>query len=589
MAGKRRRVEPIDEWGQLELLLKWPEQREYELIRPVVVFGGSVAERAHQTGAASESTIRRRADLFDEGGMEPLFATEKAKRRGLPRWIRNMIVRLKGEHPPLNPNEIAGIVYVRTGRRVDRKTVKKVLSENPIPLRMIRRLEPYHEIPGARERRLAVVELHSEGWTVKAMAGYLRINKDTVYQTLKRWIEEGAEGLEDRPRGRPPGASKVDLRAMNEVRKLQKNPELGAFRIRAALKQIGIHLSSATCGRILATNRKIYGLEKPGDGNRTKVPMPFASSRRHEYWSVDLRYLDMVDENLIGGPDYAITVMENYSRMILASSVSPTQDLSAYLSVLYQAVEKHGSPEALVTDSGSIFLANRAKDIYGTLGITKHEIEKGRPWQNYSETTFAIQQRMADYHFARSGSWSELVEAHGKWVSDYNVQDHFAHQDRKDGKRSPQVVLGWLTEVLRYHPKDLERAFFSTRFSRKLDSLGYATFRRWRLYGEEALAGGEAALWLQERSLMLEHAGEALSRYEVQCASGTGKLVAVSNPTLFEYSGELLRLQPKLFKLEDALGDGWLKALKLEEYASRRPRRPQAVQQVLFAHASALP
>lgn len=221
------------------------------------------------------------------------------------------------------------------------------------------------------------------------------------------------------------------------------------------------------------------------------------------------------------------------------------------------------------------------------LGITKHEIEKGQPWQNYSETTFAIQGRMADYHFQRAGSWSELIEAHGKWVSDYNVQDHFAHEDRKDGKRSPREVLGWLTEVLRYHPKDLERAFFSTRFSRKLDSSGYATFRRWRIYGEEALAGGEAALWLQDKSLMLEHAGEALSRYEVQCASGTGKLVAVSKPTLFKSSGGPRQRQPKLFKLEDILGDGWLKALRLGEYASRNPRRPHALQQTLFTHASA--
>jgi hypothetical protein len=34
-----------------------------------------------------------------------------------------------------------------------------------------------------------------------------------------------------------------------------------------------------------------------------------------------------------------------------------------------------------------------------------------------------------------------------------------------------------------------------------LDPLGYATFRRWRLYGQEALAGSEAALWLQEKPL----------------------------------------------------------------------------------------
>ncbi|MBA3703695.1 MAG: hypothetical protein M3Q62_04650 [Actinomycetota bacterium] len=34
---------------------------------------------------------------------------------------------------------------------------------------------------------------------------------------------------------------------------------------------------------------------------------------------------------------------------------------------------------ALVTDSGSIFLANRAKNTYQALGITKHEIERAKP------------------------------------------------------------------------------------------------------------------------------------------------------------------------------------------------------------------
>ncbi|MDP9477276.1 MAG: helix-turn-helix domain-containing protein [Actinomycetota bacterium] len=545
------------------------------------------AERARETGAASERTLYRRTERFEEEGMESLFSAEGAKRRVLPRWIRRTIAEFKGEHPPLNPNEISNIVWVRTGRKPDRKTVKRVLSEEPIPLRMVRRFEPYHDIPEARERRLAVVRLHAEGWTVKAIAGYLGVNRDTVYRTLKRWIEEDVEGLEDKPRGRPPGVRKVDLGTIERVRRLQENPGLGAFRVRAALKQAGIHLSTATCGRILARNRAIYGLGKPAGGGRPKKPMPFASNKRHEYWSVDVRYLDMVDKDLVGGMAYAITVIENHSRMILANAVSPTQDLSAYLSVLYAAVESYGSPGALVTDSGSVFLANRAMAVYEALGITKHEIQRGRPWQNYAETTFGIQKRMADWHFAKAGSWAELVEAHEKWVADYNAQDHFAHEGRDDGKRSPREVLGWLTEV-RFRPEDLERAFFSTRFSRKLDALGYATFRRWRLYGEEGLAGSEAALWLQEKSLMLEHAGETLSRYEVELLPGSGRLREVRRPTLFETSLRRSRAQARLFGLEEALGDGWLKALKLGEYAARRPRRPEALQGVLFAYLDAL-
>ncbi len=152
----------------------------------------------------------------------------------------------------------------------------------------------------------------------------------------------------------------------------------------------------------------------------------------------------------------------------------------------------------------------------------------------------------------------------------------------------PSVLHAGVNLLLaRFAPEDLERVFFSIRFSRKLDTLGYVTFRRWRLYGEEGLAGSEAVLWLQESSLMLEHAGEALSRYEVRCAPATGKLMAVSNPNLFETSGRLRQRQPKLFRLQDTLGNGWLKALRLEEYASRNPRQPQALQQALFTYATA--
>ncbi len=39
---KRRRVERNDDWEQLELLCAWEEQREYERIRPLVLFGEPV-------------------------------------------------------------------------------------------------------------------------------------------------------------------------------------------------------------------------------------------------------------------------------------------------------------------------------------------------------------------------------------------------------------------------------------------------------------------------------------------------------------------------------------------------------------------
>src|SRR5215217_140150 len=72
--GRRRHVEPTDEW----------EQRDYELIRPLVLFGGPAAERATETGAASERTLQRRVLQFEAEGMESLFGSEHARRKRLP-------------------------------------------------------------------------------------------------------------------------------------------------------------------------------------------------------------------------------------------------------------------------------------------------------------------------------------------------------------------------------------------------------------------------------------------------------------------------------------------------------------------------
>jgi putative transposase len=587
---RRRKVEHTDDWQELLPLFGWPEQEAYEELRPLVLFGDSVAERATETGTP-ERTMYRRIERFEKDGMASLFgsdpATERAKRWGLEPAIRRMIVELKAEHPALNNNEISNIVYVRTGRRLGKHTAARVISEEVVPLKLSRLFEPYHEAPSRREAREAVVALHLDGWSVKAIASYLKVSRMTVYRILSGWLEEGEEGLADRAPGRPKGVRKVDLATMDFIRRAQENPELGAFRIHAALQQKrGTEISVRTVGRIMAVHRSLYGLGKPKRSPYQKKAMPFRAKRRHEIWTADVRY---VDHNLPPeeheGNVYAISVLENYSRFILASAVSRTQDVTAFLRVLYAAVERYGSPERLVTDGGSIFRANQAKAVYRALGVEKEEIERGKPWQSYIETTFNIQRRMTDSHFAKAENWQKLVEAHDRFAEDYNAQSHWAHQDREDGRRSPRDVLGFYTCPLRYREDDLQRAFFSNRFSRLLDPLGYARFRDWRLYAEEGLARRNAAIWLQPTSLTIEHGGETLSRYDVELASDTGELRSVGRPMLFETSYQRSWPQLRLFALDEA---GWLKIVKLEGYASRRPHPPLALQQALFPYLDAL-
>jgi transposase len=571
--GTRQRIEVTDDWQQLALLVGSAEQRTYELIRPVVLFGHSPAERARLTGAP-QRTLYRQAVRFEREGMASLFAPPKVERhRTLPENIRRHILALKAEHPAFRANEIAKICAVHFGRRPSPHTVKRILAETPPAPVATRRYPPYYRIAEPDARRYAVLKLHSEGWQKTSIAAYLGIDPRTVYDILRRWIAEGVPGLDDKSHART-GLRKTDLHAMLTVKQLQENPELGAFRIHAKLRQLGIFLSPRTCGRILAANRKLYGFKAPPRSPKAPKPLPFTAERRHQYWSVDIRHLDMAN---IGMKVYCVSILENYSRAILASGVFPTQDLSAYLMILYAAIRQHGVPETLVSDSGAVFVtAKQAKAIYAALGIEKREIERGKPWQNYIETTFKIQRRMADWDFAKATGWADLLAVHDQWVGDYNYQSHWAHQERPDGRLTPRDVLGWVSgrEVA---PEGLHRLFYRTRFGRRLDKLGYVRFRHWRVYGEHGLAKEHAAVWLYAETLTIEFADEPMAQYRVRYQPDKAHLLAVEAPLLFETPYRSAQLS--LWELSDA---EWLKVVRRAPYAPRKPRREPPLQAALF-------
>ncbi len=570
----RQRIELTDDWQQLDLLVRFPEQHTYELIRPVVLFGHSPAERARLTGAP-QRTLYRQAARVEREGMASLFGPPKVERhRTLPDEIQRAILVLKAEHPAFHPHEIAKICGVQFGRRPSHHTVRRILAEDPLPTLVGRRFPPYHRIADPAARRHAILTLHGEGWTVTSIAAYLQVTRHTVHDTLQRWIAEGLPGMADKSHARTDGVRTVDLPAIAAIKRLQENPELGAWRMHAALKQQGIELSPRTCGRIMARNRKLYGLAKPTRAPHTKTPQPFAAVRRHQYWSVDIRHLDMAN---IGMKVYCVSILENYSRAILASGLFPTQDLSSYLMMLYAAIRQHGVPETLVSDSGAVFVtAKQAKTIYAALGIEKREIERGKPWQNYIETTFKIQRRMADWHFAKATTWAGLLAVHDQWVVNLNYQVHWAHQERDDDRRTPRDVLAWYTGR-QVTPEELHRLFYRTRFGRKLDKMGYVRFRHWRVYGERGLARERAAVWLYGESLTLEFADEPLAQYKVRYQPDKAHLLAVEEPRVFETPYQSPQLP--LWELSDA---EWLKVMRRPDYAPRATRQETVAQPTLF-------
>jgi len=563
---KRHRRERTDEWASIKEWTLWPEQELYEQIRPLILFHETAGERAKEIDVP-QRTLSRKADEFEHYGMQSLFSSGEqggARETGktLPPEIRQLIVDLHAELPTMSWREIAEVCYIRSGRKPDHKSVKHIATATPPPALQARRYQPWHLIPDPAERKLAVIRLHSEGWSITSIAEYMQTSRPTIYATLQRWTEEGVAGLEEKSRARK-GPRKVTLKVANEVRKLQENPLLGKWRMHTALLRLGIEVSPTTCGRIMEANRQLYGLEKPQRQPRAKLEMPFKAVRRHQFWSCDVRY---IEEHLLPDPKpvYVITVFENFSRKVLASAVSATQNQWDYLAVLADAIRYYGAPEALVTDGGGIFYSTVAIQLYDMLGIRKERIDPGEPWQDYAETLFSIQRRLADHAFSNARTWPEIQQAHQTWWHNYNVEHHYAHRERQDGRHSPADVLRGV--LGRTYPEEvLSRALYATQFTRHLDRHGYVKFKHWRFFGENGLVGEEVSVWVYEDTLKVEHRATTLSLYAVRLSPDRASITEVKNARRLETHFRSPQLD--LWQLSET---EWLLALRRPEPVARR-------------------
>ena len=110
--------------------------------------------------------------------MRSLFASEeqggtRETPNILPEEIRQLIVDLHFELPSMSWREIAEVCYIRYGRRPHHKHVKRIATSGSLPSLQARRYQTWHTIPDPAERKLAVIRLHSDGWSITSIAEYL--------------------------------------------------------------------------------------------------------------------------------------------------------------------------------------------------------------------------------------------------------------------------------------------------------------------------------------------------------------------------------------------------------------------------------
>ncbi len=197
----------------------------------------------------------------------------------------------------------------------------------------------------------------------------LGLPKSTYY----RWLRRQAEGrLQDKKGGSPTPWNK--LRPEEEVKILTQaraSPELSARQLALRIVDFeGLYVSESTVFRIL----KREGLIKPAEivGFKAGKEYHRKTKKPNELWATDCAHLKVVG----WGWYYLVTVMDDFSRFILAWELKSDMAAGSLIDVVQQAVDLTAMSDVpvedrtvLLSDNGPGYLSRQFGEYLRLVGI----------------------------------------------------------------------------------------------------------------------------------------------------------------------------------------------------------------------------
>lgn len=143
------------------------------------------------------------------------------------------------------------------------------------------------------------------------------------------------------------GLSAIEEAAILEYK--QKHPSMGPAQIRAQLKRFkGWRIAIKAIARVL----RAHGYEPVHRGSRPQGPEPqrFEAPRRNFLWQADFTSVRVAGEHL-----HLLVVQDDFSRYVVGHQLADSPSAEVAVSVLREAIARHGKPEAVRTDRGGAF------------------------------------------------------------------------------------------------------------------------------------------------------------------------------------------------------------------------------------------
>lgn len=213
------------------------------------------------------------------------------------------------------------------------------------------------------------------------------ISRELGYRLVRRYKEEGVDGLRDRSRAPKRQGRRTSPEIEELVLKAQKEHGWGARKLRKVLMRDNPELR-LPCISTFHEILKRHGLTKPRRKRRA-VPMDTSVLRAptapNQLWCADFKGQFRLKN---GKYCYPLTITDAYSRYILACEAHESTKAIPARAVFQRVFREHGLPLAILTDNGSPFASralcglSKLSVSWLRLGIKHQRIDPGHPEQN---------------------------------------------------------------------------------------------------------------------------------------------------------------------------------------------------------------
>jgi len=200
------------------------------------------------------------------------------------------------------------------------------------------------------ELKLEVLfEPERSGESVAAVCRRRGISRASFYRYRRRYLAEGSEGMQARPRRPLTSPGRIDPRLEQAICALRKeHPRWGARRIRTELARAGVEPpAKSTIHRTLTRNH----LVAPRPLRRRPAKKRFERPVANDLWQIDATQVKLAGDQRV----WVVDIVDDHARYLLAADACAALSGDAVWSCFVAASAAHGLPRQLLSDNGTYF------------------------------------------------------------------------------------------------------------------------------------------------------------------------------------------------------------------------------------------